>query len=514
MLQSIATQFTYKKLTEEEQKSRGILGRLVGVIADFTKPTRNGRLYGERLWEKVFTDPIMEEKIETKSCFGELDHPADREETDSERIAICLAEKPKKGADGKLYGVFDILDTPLGRILKTMCDYGTKVGVSSRGSGDVFINDDGIEEVDADSYSCEGWDAVLLPAVKSARPTFVTESLHKNVPLTEALKKVVAEAGEDSRRVMLEFLGNNEVDLDDYSLSKDNLTINENRQKKSVPNREDDFVDELKKTLQENKKLVEQVTQLQEKLSACYAKEVSLNENLAQQKASIVKLTEEVKRLQASATTSQQHEQKLKESLANKERSNSGYETQLAELQGKVRQFSMKKTALQEKLTKTETDLSTANEKVKTLLTENAQYKQTVESLKTKYDDNVKSLEKNSELKQKEYTSKLSESNKLVEKYKRIANNAVSHFIESQARMLGCSKQSIIEKLPSNYSFDDIERICEDLRDYRTSMSKLPFTVGETSVPKISISNPQSLPTGDNADDSIDSLLTLVNNLG
>ena len=36
----------YQKLTEEEMQQRGILGRLVGVIADSKNPTRNGRLYG------------------------------------------------------------------------------------------------------------------------------------------------------------------------------------------------------------------------------------------------------------------------------------------------------------------------------------------------------------------------------------------------------------------------------------------------------------------------------------
>lgn len=41
--------FTYKKLSLEEQKNRGILGRLVGVIADFKNPTRNGRGYSEEL---------------------------------------------------------------------------------------------------------------------------------------------------------------------------------------------------------------------------------------------------------------------------------------------------------------------------------------------------------------------------------------------------------------------------------------------------------------------------------
>ena len=41
----------YQKLSPEEMKARGILGRLVGPCADFINPTRNGRKYSEQLWK-------------------------------------------------------------------------------------------------------------------------------------------------------------------------------------------------------------------------------------------------------------------------------------------------------------------------------------------------------------------------------------------------------------------------------------------------------------------------------
>jgi len=213
MLESLHNNlFTYKKLTEEEQTQRGILGRLVGVIADTQAPTRNGRLYGEDLWENVFKDPIMLEKIENRCCFGELGHPADREEVDPEKIAICLAEIPKKGRDGKLYGVFDILNTPCGKILKSLCDYGANIGVSSRGSGDVMPND----EVDPDTYCCECWDAVLVPAVKAARQQYVTEALDtKSLKLRHALTESYNASSENDKKIMKEALDNLDIKLDE-----------------------------------------------------------------------------------------------------------------------------------------------------------------------------------------------------------------------------------------------------------------------------------------------------------
>ena len=66
MLESFNTksEMQYQRLTEEEKQKRGILGRLVGIIADFKNSTRNGRRYTEELWDKTFNDPIVKEKLE------------------------------------------------------------------------------------------------------------------------------------------------------------------------------------------------------------------------------------------------------------------------------------------------------------------------------------------------------------------------------------------------------------------------------------------------------------------
>lgn len=216
MLESfVSTAFEYKKLTEAEQKARGILGRLVGVIADTKKPTRNGRKYSEKLWENVFENPIMKEKIANRCCFGELNHPADRSEVDLERVAICLAEHPQKGPDGQLYGVFDILSTPNGRILKALCDYGCKIGISSRGQGDLITDDDGEEAVDPDTYDCECFDAVIVPGVEKARLKYVTESLSKDKSLKQTLTESLNAANADERKIMEETLDMLKIKLEE-----------------------------------------------------------------------------------------------------------------------------------------------------------------------------------------------------------------------------------------------------------------------------------------------------------
>lgn len=206
----------YQRLSQEEQKKRGILGRLVGVCADFINPTRNGRKYSESLWENVFNSDIMKEKIANKVCFGELGHPADREEVDMDRVAICLAEQPTKNDKGQLMAVFDILNTPNGKILKTLCDYGSNIGISSRGSGDLYTDDNGDEAVDPDTYNCECFDVVLIPAVKEARLKYVTESLDTKKygkTLKQKLTEDLGNASEEDKKVMKESLSDLGINL-------------------------------------------------------------------------------------------------------------------------------------------------------------------------------------------------------------------------------------------------------------------------------------------------------------
>ena len=227
MLESMNnTALEYKKLTPEEMKERGILGRLVGVCASFASPTRNGRKYPEKLWENIFNSDIMKERISNGVCFGELGHPADREETDMEKICICMPEEPKKGPDGKLRAVFDILDTPNGRILKSLCDYGSTLGISSRGSGDLETDFDGQESVNPDTYNCEGFDIVLLPGVKDARLQYVTESLDRkkhNKTLRQQLQESINNETDDNKKIMKESLNTLGIKLTEDAYTKDEL---------------------------------------------------------------------------------------------------------------------------------------------------------------------------------------------------------------------------------------------------------------------------------------------------
>lgn len=195
-------------LSQEEMTARHILGRLYGPIATCVESTRNGRLYNKPLWEKALEDDIFLEKVATKALFLELGHPADREETDMKQACACIPEVPKIVGDD-LYAYVDILDTPNGRLLKTLVDYGFVPGISSRGSGDVMDNN----QVDPETFFLETWDIVQLPAVKKARLN-VCESLDSNgMKLKRALAESYKAAKEEDRDTMKKALENLNIDI-------------------------------------------------------------------------------------------------------------------------------------------------------------------------------------------------------------------------------------------------------------------------------------------------------------
>lgn len=211
----------YDDSVKQNARGTAILGRLTGPCADIINPTRNGRKYSDELWKKVFRDPIVKEYFEAGGIFGELNHPESRQETDLTQVCVCMSEPPKEDKNGHLIGSWDILDTPNGRILKTLCDYGYKLGISSRGSGDVTTDYDGNEAVDPDTYEFKGFDVVYLPAVKAARLNYMTESLSNKLSFKQALTESLNNASDSDRKIMESTLDRLNINVNEDIESED-----------------------------------------------------------------------------------------------------------------------------------------------------------------------------------------------------------------------------------------------------------------------------------------------------
>ena len=68
------------------------------------------------------------------SVLGEVDHPEGLN-INLDRVSHMITEMWMDGPNG--YGKLKILPTPMGQLVKTMLESGVKLGVSSRGSGNV-----------------------------------------------------------------------------------------------------------------------------------------------------------------------------------------------------------------------------------------------------------------------------------------------------------------------------------------------------------------------------------------
>ena len=135
-------------------------------------------------------------------------------------------------------------------------------------------------------------------------------------------------------------------------------------------------------------------------------------------------------------------------------------------------------------------------------------------STKARLNEQIETLKKDSEIKNKEYSSKLQKANKLVEKYRDIAKKAVNKYIDSQALRIGVKSEEIKSQLKESYTFSDIDAICEELQDYKINISKLPFTLNENVKMKVKKQNETiSKLVEHNSDDEIDDSLIALSKL-
>jgi len=496
------------------RKGEAILGRLTGPCADIVNPTRNERFYSEQLWEKVFQNPIVNEYFQAGGILGELNHPADRVETDLEKVAICMPEPPTKDNEGHLVGSWDILDTPNGRIAYTLAKYGYKLGISSRGNGDVVEDYNGTERVDEDTYDFQAFDLVLLPAVKAARLQ-LSESLQQNgKTFKQAICEALETASADDKKVMTETLNNLNIDysLETVDNKKVTAPIVESVKSDAAENIGVDNLKDLTEALKENQSLEKQIKELQEKLSVCYAKETNQEEEISKLKNVVISLTESVKSGKAAKTQVTSLQEQL-------EQANKKIETQRARIkllyehQSKVVKA---KDVLNESVQLTNTKIKELQSQIQSLNEQLDQAKQNTKNSTASLTESIEILKKDSAIKKAEFDSKLATANQLVEKYKRVAKATLNKLIESKAIMLGISADEIRAKLPNNYSFNDIESICESLKHYQVSLSKLPLALETNPKSKIKMKVTEAadpltsrLNTADDVVD--DSLLALAN---
>jgi hypothetical protein len=104
------------------------------------------------------------------SVLGEVDHPDDLK-INLDRVSHMITEMWMDGPNG--YGKMKILPTPMGQLVKTMLESGVKLGVSSRGSGNMSEYGNG----EVSDFEIITVDVVAQPSAPGAYPTPIYEHL-------------------------------------------------------------------------------------------------------------------------------------------------------------------------------------------------------------------------------------------------------------------------------------------------------------------------------------------------
>jgi hypothetical protein len=151
-----------KYLTEETKDGKKNY-MIEGIFLQSNRKNRNGRIYPKDILQREAAR-YTANYINQKRAFGELGHP-DTPTINLDRVSHMI-QSLKEDGDNYI-GRAKILDTPYGKIVKSLIDEGAKLGVSSRGLGSLKSHS-GANMVQDDFYLATAADIVADPSAPDA----------------------------------------------------------------------------------------------------------------------------------------------------------------------------------------------------------------------------------------------------------------------------------------------------------------------------------------------------------
>lgn len=174
-----------KVISESADGTKQKALRITGVFQKCDALNQNGRIYpSDILGEAV---EAIQEDLGRRMVIGEYDHPSDAK-IHLERVSHLIT---KVWVEGKyVYGEAEVIEgTDCGRNLAALLRAGVRVGISSRGVGDMECVNEGREDehyIVQPGYRFVTWDVVGEPSVEEATLSVME---NKNRIITRASKK-------------------------------------------------------------------------------------------------------------------------------------------------------------------------------------------------------------------------------------------------------------------------------------------------------------------------------------
>lgn len=179
----LITEVTYNDIVGkmlEESTTGNKRMYICGPFLQAEDRNRNGRIYPKKLIEREVDK--FQSLIESHEALGEMNHPSDRAEINPREASILVTELVM---DGNLaIGKAKVLSTPMGKLLESLISDGVRMGVSSRGTGNLLEGN-----VVADDFNLICIDTVYLPSAQAAYMDAIYESVNvtKEWVLNESL---------------------------------------------------------------------------------------------------------------------------------------------------------------------------------------------------------------------------------------------------------------------------------------------------------------------------------------
>tara|TARA_B110000858_G_scaffold131844_1_gene149963 strand:+ start:1284 stop:1943 length:660 start_codon:yes stop_codon:yes gene_type:complete len=133
-----------------------------GIFMSAEQKNRNGRIYPKQIMERA-VNKYVKEQVSQKRAVGELNHP-EGPTVNLDKVSHLITDLQWEGND--VVGKAQILDTPMGRIVKGLLEGGVQLGVSTRGMGSLE-NRNGVMYV-KDDFMLNTVDIVQDPSAPSA----------------------------------------------------------------------------------------------------------------------------------------------------------------------------------------------------------------------------------------------------------------------------------------------------------------------------------------------------------
>ena len=176
-------------ISEDDASGNGKKLKMKGVFIQGGVKNANQRVYPVHEIEKAVT--TINETISTgNSVLGEVDHPDDLK-INLDRVSHMIDKMWMDGPNG--YGSLTILPTPMGKLVEAMLTSGVKLGVSSRGSGNVNESSGHVSDFEIITV-----DIVAQPSAPNAYPKAIYEGL-MNMRGGAQIFEMARDASQDQR---------------------------------------------------------------------------------------------------------------------------------------------------------------------------------------------------------------------------------------------------------------------------------------------------------------------------